>query len=83
MTKVVKINLLNSLWTVKYFQVIYVEYCVIDIIAILCYFPLIIFCDNFHIVLLAWDGKLSLETKKACGVANEIDMKLTTLSLVK
>ena len=28
-------------------------------------------------MLLAWDGKISLETKEARGVANEIDMKLT------
>ena len=32
----------------------------------------------FHIMLLAWDGYLSLETKKAHGVANEIVMKLTS-----
>ena len=31
-------------------------------------------------MLLAWEGKLSLETKEAYAVANEIDMKLTTKS---
>ena len=31
-------------------------------------------------MLLAWDGKLSVETKEPRGVANEIDMKLTMLS---
>ena len=34
----------------------------------------------FHIMLLAWDGQLSLKTKEAHGVDNEIDMKLTTSS---
>ena len=29
-------------------------------------------------MLLAWDGKLSLETKQARDVANEIDTKLAT-----
>ena len=56
---------------------------VICIIAILCIFPLIFFCDNFHVMLLAWDGKLSLEIKEARGIANEIDTKLTTSSQVK
>ena len=50
------------------------------IIAILCIFPLIFFVIIFHIMLLAWDGKLLLETKQARVVANEIDMKLTTSS---
>ena len=42
-------------------------------IAILCIFPLIFFCDNFSYHAIRWDGKLSLETKEAPGVANEID----------
>ena len=45
----------------------------IQFIAILCIFPLIFFVIIFHIMLLAWDGKLSLETKEPHGIANEID----------
>ena len=30
----------------------------------------------FHIMLLAWDGKLLLEIKETCGIANEIDKKI-------